>query len=291
MRQRTLGTAFVLCSAACFGTLAVLGRAAFAGGFTVAGALALRFVVGAVAVWAALGLLRLRGRAPTVALDRRRAAAAFALGGVGYAGVSALFFLGVSMLNAGLTTVVFYTYPLFVVVLSAALLAEPVGARTVAAAPLTLAGVALVAGTLPENLDPRGVAVVVSAALLYAAYIVASRAVLESVDERTLTAYVVPAAAATSLLVGGANGELAVPTGVSGALLAVGLGVLATAVPIFAFFAGVRRVGAGRAGVLSTFEPVVAVALGAALFAEPVSPATAAGAALILAGVAMVASG
>lgn len=111
----------VLVSAAGFGTLAVLGEYAFAAGLNIPSVLALRFGAASVVLWPLLlasrstDALRLRGRTLGFAL---------ALGLLGYTGQSALFFWGLEYLTAGMTTLVLYTYPVFVLVLSRVALGE-----------------------------------------------------------------------------------------------------------------------------------------------------------------------
>jgi len=61
------------------------------------------------------------------------------------------------------------------------------------------------------------------------------------------------------------------------------LGVVATAIPVFAFLAGLSRIGATHASILMTFEPVVAVLLASALLGEPISWVTVVGGSLVLA--------
>ena len=51
------------------------------------------------------------------------------------------------------------------------------------------------------------------------------------------------------------------------------------------FFAGLKRIGPTTASTLSTFEPIVAVALAAVVLGETITPVQALGGALILAAV------
>jgi drug/metabolite transporter (DMT)-like permease len=179
----------------------------------------------------------------------------------------------------------------FVLVLAAVVLEEPVGGRRLVALVSTLGGVALITGADPAAADPRGVGIVLGAAVVYATYITVSRTTLEGVTAPTLTAHVMPAAALTFLVVGAGTDSLAVPEGAVAWAAVLGIAVLATAVPIFAFFAGLSRIGAAPAAILSTVEPVVTVALGAAFLAEPVSAVVLVGGALVLVGVALVPRG
>lgn len=275
-----IGVLLVLVSAAGFGTLGIFGVYAQRAGVSIPTVLAYRFVLASVLVWAALawtgGAKLLGGRSLAVALG---------LGGVGYATMSALYFLGLEYMTAGLVAIVLYTYPAFVVVLAVATLDEPVGRATVGALGLALVGVALVVGADPAGAATLGVAIVLGSAVAYAAYITVSRAALRTVDPLVLSAHVMPAAALSFVAVGATTGELAVPPPGGTWPILVGVAVLATALPVFTFFAGMERIGASRAGVVSTAEPLVTVGLGALLFAEPVTAGTAVGGALILSAV------
>jgi len=283
MNEARVGALFVLASAAGFGTLGVLGVVAGDAGLSIPTVLFFRFALATVAVWAVLwvrgDLRRLRGRNLAIGV---------ALGAGGYATMSGLYFVGLEFMTAGMVGIVLYTYPAFVLALAATVLEEPVGPRSLVALALTLGGVALITGVDPAAADPRGVGIVLGAAAVYATYITVSRTALRDVSAPILTAHVLPAACASFLTFGVATGALAVPSGhvAWGAVLAIA--IVATALPIFAFFAGLSRIGAGPAAILSAVEPVVTVALGAAFLAEPVSPVVVAGGAMVLAGVVVV---
>lgn len=275
--RTSVGVVLVLVSAAGFGTLGIFGVYAQRAGISIPTVLSFRFVIASVVVWAVLawtgGAKLLRGRA---------LAAGLALGGLGYATMSALYFLGLEYMTAGLVAIVLYTYPAFVVVLAVATVGEPVTRVTMAALGLALGGVALVVGADPAGAAAIGVVIVLGAALAYATYITVSRAVLETVDPLVLTAHVMPAAAVSFVVGGAGTGSLDPTPALSTAPILVGVAVVATAIPVFTFFAGIERIGASRAGIVSTAEPLVTVALGAVLLAEPVTPATVVGGALVL---------
>lgn len=61
--------------------------------------------------------------------------------------------------------------------------------------------------------------------------------------------------------------------------------LLGTVVPFVLVLAGVRRVGATRAGLLGTLEPVLAGCVGWLVIGERLSPVQLAGAAVVLAGI------
>jgi drug/metabolite transporter (DMT)-like permease len=283
MNDARLGVLFVLCSGAGFGTLGVLGVVAGEEGLSIPTVLFFRFALATILVWSVLavrGELRL--------LSGRNLLVGFALGAFGYAAMSGLYFVGLEFMTAGMVGIVLYTYPVFVLVLAAAFLDEVVDRQRIAALLVTLGGIALITGADPAAADPRGVGIVLVAAVVYATYITVSRTTLEDVSAPTLTAHVLPAAALTFLVIGLATNSLSVPSTGVGWGAVVGIAVVATAMPIFAFFAGLSRIGAGPASILSAIEPVVTVALGAAFLDEPVSVVVLVGGGLVLVGVVLV---
>jgi len=283
MDDARVGALFVLCSAVGFGTLGVLGVVAGDEGLSIPTVLFFRFALATLLVWGVLG-----ARGELEVLSGRNLLAGVALGAFGYAAMSGLYFLGLEFMTAGMVGITLYTYPAFVLLLAATLLDEPVGPRSLAALAATLGGVALITGADPAAADPRGVGIVLVAAGVYATYITVSRTTLEDVTAPTLTAHVMPAAALTFLAVGAATDSLALPEGPVAWGAVVGIAVLATAVPIFAFFAGLSRIGAGPAAILSAIEPVVTVALGAAFLGESVSAVVVVGGSLVLVGTLLV---
>jgi drug/metabolite transporter (DMT)-like permease len=70
--------------------------------------------------------------------------------------------------------------------------------------------------------------------------------------------------------------------------VAFGIALFPTMVAISLFLASLPRIGAARASLLSTVEPVVTVLLAAALLGDRLSPVQIAGGALVLAAVVMV---
>lgn len=283
MDDNRVGTLLILFSATGFGTLGIFGKLAFASGLTLGTVLCFRFLIATGFVWTLLGLdgrlTLLRGRALFVGLG---------LGALGYAAQSALYFWGLEFMSAGLVGIVLYTYPVLVVLISVVVLNERVTRRTVIALTAALAGVALITSVNPSGADPRGITIVLGAAVVYSAYITISRVTLTTVDAKVLTAHVLPAAGMMFLGYSLATDQLVVPRTFEEWGIVLALGVVATAVPIFAFFAGLARIGASRASIVSTVEPVVTVLLGVAVLGETISPAMVVGGVLVLGGVVLV---
>ena len=283
MDEESIGIVLVLISAAGFGTLGIFGIFAAEEGLSIPTVLFLRFALATVIFWA---FLAIRGRFRV--LSGRSLAVALGLGGLGYATMSGLYFLGLEYLTAGLVAIVLYTYPAFVVCLIALAHPDRVTSVVAVALALSITGVALITGADPAGADPRGVVIVLGAALAYALYIVTSQRALRTLSPETLSAFVMPAAAGSFFLLGTGTGTLEMPGGVTAWAVVLAIAVLATVIPILTFFAGISRMGASRASIVSTAEPAITVALGAALLGEPVTAVTIVGGILVVAGVVLI---
>ena len=294
MDNRAVGSSLVLISAAGFGTLGVFGKLTSNLGMTVPTTLTFRFVFGTLAFYFLLALNHLRERQvrgpvrkvasneASIFLKGRYLALAFGLGALGYTTMSGLFFWSVTFIPVGVAAVVLYTYPMLVVALSAFILREKITRYTTIALVLAFSGVILIAGFDVASASLKGVMMVLIAAIVYS--VIICRAVLARVNAQVLTAYVLPSAAIAFLLYGLASNQLSIPKFPDGWILVGGLAVLGTAIPVFAFFGGLSRIGASRASILSTFEPVVTVLLGITFLGEQVTLATYLGGLCVLLG-------
>lgn len=133
-----------------------------------------------------------------------------------------------------------------------------------------------------------GVALGVTAAVIYNVYIVGSAVVTPEAGALASATVVISSAAVVH-----AGLALATrpdhPTGAVGLLADVGLVLVSTVVAIGTFFAGLRLVGATAAATLSSPEPAVTVALAVTLLGETVAPLQFAGGGLVLAAVLLLA--
>jgi drug/metabolite transporter (DMT)-like permease len=271
-----------LASAAAFGTMAVFGKLAYGEGATVGTLLTLRFALAALLFW----VLVLAGGAvrEVLALRRRDLAWALSLGACGYAAQAGAYFAALDRIDASLLSLLLYTFPAIVAVAAIVLGRERADGRRLTALALSSGGLVLVvAGAGPGALDPLGTALALIAAVLYSAYILVSEGISRRLRPTVLAALVC-SGAAVSLSVGSALlGELR-----PGELTAAGWGWLvclaavSTVAAIGLFFAGLRRVRATTAAILSTLEPVVTVMLAFLVFGETLGAVQLVGGAFVL---------
>jgi drug/metabolite transporter (DMT)-like permease len=287
-RTSALGPALVLLSAAGFGAMAIFGKLAYDAGVGLLTVLFVRFLLGGLILGTLVGSRpSLRARQA----GRRAVLIGLALGAIGYATQSGLFFGALERMDASLLALLLYTYPAWVTLAAFALGRERPTQRRLIALALSSAGLVIVlAGASSGEFDTLGAIMGIAAALAYTAYILIADRIGAVMPPLELSAFVCVGATFTFAVIGAASGGLEFGFGTDGWVALVGVAVVSTAMPIAAFFAGLARVGPSTASILSTFEPVVTVTLAYLAFGERLSLVQLGGAALVLAAAVMLAA-
>src|SRR3990170_3828859 len=264
-----------------------------------------RFTLGAALSWAWVAASP-RGRGAVGSLDRRAVLVAIGLG-VLYTGNSSTYFAGLETVPASLAALLVYIYPAIVAVIALRFGRRLEGRRAWGALALALTGVALAVGNVdPAAVPPTtGLLLMVASPVIYAVWIVLSARLA---GERrsgvghgggdsggpTLAGGVMISATATAfwvsaLVVGRPVLPGQIPPDAWGGI--AGVGIVSTFIAIQAFYAGAHRIGAARASLVSTVEPIWTIALAGILFGERLTPLQLVGGALILAGVVIAQTG
>jgi drug/metabolite transporter (DMT)-like permease len=274
-----IGALLIALSAASFGAMAIFARIAYGSGANVSGVLLIRF---SLAGGLLLLLLRLSGRR----LPRGRPLlVCAAMGGIGYVGQALAYFSALQHASAGLVALLLYLYPVLVGLLAALFLGEAMTWRKAALLALSFVGSVLTIGAGGGSL--QGILLGIACALIYSLYILVGGRYLGGVDAIGSSTVVCLSAAAVMGALGGLMPPR-LPSGAGGWAAVAGIALISTVVAIWAFLAGMQRLGAGRAAILSTLEPVVTVLLAALCLQEPLLPLQLAGGALILAAAVLV---
>jgi drug/metabolite transporter (DMT)-like permease len=271
-----LGAALVLGSAAGFGAMGVFGKLAFDAGVGIVTLLFVRFAIAAPVFWLVVAARRALTAAPA-----RSLLLGLALGGVGYAAQSGLYFAALLRMDAWLLALLLYTYPAFVTVAAIGLGRETPSRRRIGALLVSSSGVALVlAGAASGGFDALGAAMGLGAALTYTAYILVCDTV--ELEALPLSALVTTGAALTFGVVAAASGSWDTGFAAEGWLWIGLIAAVSTVSAIVLFFAGLRRVGPSMAAILSTLEPPVTVGLAFLVFGESLTAVQLAGGLLVL---------
>jgi drug/metabolite transporter (DMT)-like permease len=288
-RNAYIGVACTVAGAIGFSAKTVIVKLVYRYGVDVMTLLALRMLFAlpfflAMAWWAGRG---------SAALTRGDWASLIGLGFIGYYLGSYLDLAGLQHISAGFGRLIMYLYPTLVLVLSATLLKQPVRRLQWVSLVLSYGGIVMVFGTeLQPGADLRhiawGAGLVFLSAVTYAIYLVKGSRLVQRMGSMRFTAYASTAATffvlATFLTSRGIAFEA--PGPVYG--LALVLSIFSTVVPLWLMAEGLKRIGANQAALVACIGPIFTIALAHVFLGEAITLAQLGGAALVLAGVAVI---
>jgi drug/metabolite transporter (DMT)-like permease len=302
-RRAAAGIALVVVSAAGYGSGSVLAAPIYDTGLDWLALVQWRFLIGAALGWLWVALSSER-RGAVRRMPWRQVAVALALGAL-FTGNAGTYYAGLETVPAALAGVLVYTYPVIVAVLSLRFATRLPGRRPWVALGLAVAGTTLALGGIDVSTAPpiSGLLLVWASAFIYSVWIILSArlsgerqdrlgsdapAAAEPVGDAAVTTTVMMTAtagvyAAAGLAVGRPMDPRSVPAEAWPLLAAVGL--VASFLAIQTFYAGARRIGAARAALVSTVEPLIIVVLAWLVLSQTLAPIQLVGAALILTGV------
>ncbi|TMC71175.1 MAG: EamA/RhaT family transporter [Chloroflexi bacterium] len=281
-RQLT-GTAMVLASATGFGSLAILAKLGYRAGLGAQQALAFRFLLAAVGM---LALAFFLGQNP-MRLKRNQLVALLAMGAIGYCAQSLTYFLALRSLPASLVVLIAYIYPSLVVLAGWLFLHRSVSSKHLVALAASFAGLVMLVGGAHFQLA-WALILAIASPVIYTGYILVGERVMGTVPALAASAVIITGAAISFCVLAAITNQLALPATPDGWAVAVGLALFPTMLAISLFLAGLPRVGAARAALLSTWEPVVTVGLAVVLLGDRLSLVQVLGGALVLIAVVVV---
>jgi drug/metabolite transporter (DMT)-like permease len=267
------GAAFALLSALGFATLGLWGKFAQQLGLSTESFLTFRFALAAIALVAV---------APRASSGRERLRqVAF---GLVYIVQTMLYFTALKTVSAGVTSLLLYLAPAFVVLYEWLLGVKPKAMQLIG---LGLEGLGLlVIVGLPgaKDGDALGFLLATLSGACYAGFLVASGRLFPNADSLTLTANAALGSAAGFVILGLSTGTLQIPTQPLEWGVILGAVVFATLLAIPLMFRAIQTLGATGASLLLTLEPVFVAFLALAFLGEALTPNKLIGGGLILAG-------
>ena len=272
------GVAYCVAAGVLYGTLVIFGKLAYETGIEPLPLLFLRYGLAALAAWGVL--LVVRRSALVLPLGQRAACLGL---GLLYAAQSYLYFVGFQGVDAAVTAILFNTFPFHIALLAALFLKEPLTRVIVVALALCVGGVILMAQPGAGSVDPIGWGLILGSAFGYSIYVVLARGVAQRIAPESVAAHVFAGAALGFTGAAIAAGKLPWSASAAAFGYAAALAVLSTLLPILLFLKGLRLIGAAKAGIIGTLEPLTTVALAAVILGSSLTGLQVFGGALILA--------
>lgn len=283
-----LGAALCVLSAIAFGTIGVFGKTAYDEGLEVPDLLATRFAIAAAVLWVIVAFLPSEHRP-----SPRGTLTGVVLGGFVYAAMAAAYFMSLRRIDASLTILLVQISPALVAIGAVALGRERLSRTVLVALPVALAGTALIAVGAFDGagaLNAAGIVLALACAVLYAAYILLSHALVAGTHPVVLAAQVSTGCAVAFGVAALVTGR--VPhTGPRGWLIILAMALVATVAGLVLLAAATAIVGPSTAALLSTMEPVTATALAVVLLGERLTALQWLGAVLVIGSVVLITLG
>ena len=276
-RQELLGSTLSALMALQFAAVVMFGKEVAAGDLPFP-MLAIRFAGQAALLFVVLLLLR----KPLLPAPGERAPLVLAAT-IGYGTEAALFFSALNYGKAGAVTLLFYLYPVWVMLATIGLDRRPPGWRLFVALLLALGGSAIViVGGGEVEVLPLGIVLALATSLAYTAYLITADRTVKRTDPVTAAAWLGAGAATSNVVFSLVFGVRDLPAASSWPYL-VAMCVF-SAGAFAAMLGGLQLVGAVRNAIIGVMEPLGVAILAAFFLDEPLTTPTAVGGTLILGG-------
>ena len=274
------GTIYTLLAASGFAGVAILTSLAIADGLSLATVLAWRYTLSAVVLVLWVGTHNYKRIRPNEMFRL------ITLGGFGQALLVGLALSSLRYIPAATLAFLFYTYPAWVALVQSVRGAEKLDARRAAALGLSFLGIGVMVG-MPgaASIDWRGVALALSAALVYGAYIPMMRWLAKDHPVAPVSAYTKIGSALAFLVMAVSQQSFTYSMSPSTWGVILALTIFSTVLPSVFFLMGLVRLGPVRTAIVSTVEPFLTALLGVLVLSQALTLPTLLGGLLIVAAV------
>lgn len=265
-----LGVFYTVISALLYGCIGYFGVNLMQQGFSVCDLLLWRFLVSSLLLLPFL--YNLEGN--HLQHSKKNLLVLFLLGGVFYGGGTACYFEASKLVGTGLGMVIFFTYPLFVSILSVVINKAPLTSTTVASLGLIVVGLLLIAfgDSGSARMDWQGVLLGLASGLGYGLYVFGSKESGKSVPPQISAFFVcLGNTALFALYAFFYQASVVFPQNFDVWGNVFMFAFVGTVLPIFFLLQGMKTLSASKASIISVLEPVTILAVGFFVLEEQVS--------------------
>lgn len=280
MKQEQTGAALVFLAAVCFGLIAIFVKLAYAGQVNMITSLSVRFILASIFMWA---VILLTGQA--ISLNLKEMGSLFIVSLLGYGGAGTFYFAALKTIPPSLASLLMFTHPILVTLYELVFYRYPVTNKKVIALMLSTTGIIMVLGNIGGNVSINGILMGLAAGVSYAAYLLYGNKSVQGHHPLVTTTFVLTFAGLGFTLYGLASRGINLDFPLSSWVWLLAMALISTCLGILSLFAGLKRINAGKASIIGTFELVVTVCLSALFFGDILTVLQIVGGTLILAGI------
>jgi drug/metabolite transporter (DMT)-like permease len=193
----------------------------------------------------------------------------FLSGALFYSTSAGIYFIGSTYIGTGPTMVIFFTYPVFVMLFNKILYQHKISNIYYFAIILITLGMTQLVDLSELKADLVGIGLAITSGILYACYILCSKNI--KISPHLSTLMVSLGCAFSCLLFSLWDKSFSVPSNSYQWFTILGFGILTTAIPMLLFLEGLKKISAEKASILSVTEPVFVVIFGIILLEESIN--------------------
>ncbi len=278
----TGGIVLTILSACCFGLLPLFAKTAYAGGFN-----PYTFSLFRVIFTAIILFFILKCQKKSLTIEKHQAIILFKAGFFGYYLMMVTLCVSYTLMATGLATVLHFIYPVATMAGATIIYKEKSNAIQISAMAVSLLGIYFLVGLESQGtLNFAGFALALSSGFFYAYYILTvSHGRIKSMDSFVVIFYITLFNSATLFITCLFMGNFPREITLIGFMSTVMVALVSSVIGMVAFQAGLKKISATSATILSTFEMVTSLIVGIALLEESFSVFQMGGSALIMASV------
>ena len=275
--NETKGAFYAILSGFFYGFLAYFGTNVINEGISVYTMTFWRFMVSGVFVWA---ILLFKGE--KIREDWKEFLKILFAGSIFYTGCANFYFLACEHLGTGLSMVIMFTFPIFVMLSNWLFDGQRIPTIYSYSIALVLFGMLFLVDMTKLSVDMLGVGLALLSAIFYAGYVVLSK---KSSLSPSVALFAVSIGCSVASLVSALlHNSFMTPSTLSAWANICGIGIISTAIPILLLLASLKHTTSEKTSILSVLKPVFTVIVGVILLGEAMTFLKILGIVIILSG-------
>ena len=273
----TKGSVYAILSGFLYGFIGYFGISALNDDLSITNMLFWRFAVSTAVIGALLIYKRHQ-----IQVNLSEIIKAFLFGALFYGGSAITYFMASDYIGTGLSMVIVFTYPIFVLLSNAIFDGHKITNLYYISVTIIMIGTIMLVNGEDMHFDYYGVFLALACAVTYAAYVVLSKKQMSHLDPLTSSFIVSFANCLLFFAMAIFDKTILIPSNLSTWLDVAGVGLICTALPILFLLEAMKYISSEKASLLSVLEPVCVVVIGVHLLHESLSLIQIAGSVLIL---------
>lgn len=281
------GVLYIVISSFCFGVIPILAKLAYEHGSNTYSVLSLRFLIAAVIVFFYIIKNKVSMR-----LSFHQAILIIILGVFGYSGTVLCLFYSYKYISAGIATMLSYTYPTIVTILSSIIYKEKVHLRKIVSLFMAILGMVIIIFASKISFNIKGILLAMGGAFCYSIYVVGvSSSKIRDVNNYLITFYISVISFLTASFLGISTKGLNFHFSYYSLVCVILLAFISTVLALTLFLKGVKIIGPSNASILNTLEPIVSLILGILILKESITVGIVVGSIFVVASAVILAKG